>query len=97
MNQASTETESSLGELIKTRWLNPRRKRFWAIVIVLLYTLLGFFAAPMIIKNSVVELFQDDLGRVAQITKVEVNPYVLSLKVQGFQVSDKDDVKLLAF
>jgi hypothetical protein len=97
MNQASTETVSSLGELIKTRWLNPRRKRFWVIVMVLLYTLLGFFAAPLIIKNSVVDLFQDDLGRVAQIAKVEVNPYVLSLKVQGFQVSDKDDVKLVAF
>jgi len=97
MKQASTETDSSLGELIKTRWLNPRRKRFWAIVMVLLYTLLGFFVAPLIIKNSVIDLFQDDLGRVAQIAKVEVNPYVLSLKVQGFQVRDKDDVKLAAF
>jgi uncharacterized protein involved in outer membrane biogenesis len=97
MNQASTETGSSLGELIKTRWLNPRRKRFWAIVVILLYTLLGFFAAPLIIKNSVVGLFRDDLGRVAQIAKVEVNPYVLSLSVQGFAVSDKDDVRLVAF
>ena len=97
MNQATTETSGSLGELIKTRWLNPRRKRFWAIVLVLLYTLLGFFAAPLIIKNSVVDLFRDDLGRVAQISKVEVNPYVLSLKVQGFQVSDKDDVMFAAF
>jgi len=97
MNQATTETGISRGELIKTRWINPRRKRFWAIVVVLLYTLLGFFAAPLIIKNSVVGLFRDDLGRVAQIVKVEVNPYVLSLRVQGFQVSDKDDVRLAAF
>jgi len=95
--QTSSDTGNSIIELIKTRWLNPRKKRFWTIVIVLLYTLLGFFAAPLIIRNSIVDLFQDDLGRIAQITKVEVNPYVLSLKVLGFQVSDKDDVKLVAF
>ena len=97
VNQGSANSGNSVIELIKTRWLNPRRKRFWAIVIVLLYTLLGFFAAPLIIKNTVVNLFKDDLGRVAQIGKVEVNPYVLSLRVLGFKASDTDDVKLLAF
>jgi len=97
VNQGSADSGNSVSELIKTRWLNPRRKRFWAIVMVLLYTLLGFFAAPLIIKNTVVNLFKDDLGRVAQIEKVEVNPYVLSLRVLGFEASDTDDVKLLAF
>jgi len=95
--QTSSDTGNSNIELIKSRWLNPRKKRFWTIVIVLLYTLLGFFAAPVIIQNAVVNLFKDDLGRVAQIEKVEVNPYVLSLRVLGFEVSDTDDVKLLAF
>jgi hypothetical protein len=94
---ASTDSYKSLRDLIKTRWLNYRRKRFWAIVLVLLYTLLGFIAAPLIIKNSVVGLFRDDLGRVAQIAKVEVNPYVLSVKVLAFELSDKDDTRLAAF
>ncbi len=47
--QAATDGAQSIGEAIKTRWLNFRRKRFWAIVVVLLYTLMGFFAAPLII------------------------------------------------
>jgi hypothetical protein len=95
--QAPAENGQSFAKVIKTRWLNPRRKRFWAIVSVLLYTLLGFFAAPVFVKNSIIGLLQDDLGRTTQIEKVEVNPYVLSLRIQGFEVSDTDDVKLAAF
>jgi len=40
---------------------------------------------------------RDDLGRIAQIEKIEVNPYVLSVRVLGFKVNDKDDVNLAAF
>ena len=83
--------------MAKTQWLSPRRKRFWGLVVVLLYTLLGFFAAPRLIENVVIDLIQDDLGRLAHIQKIEVNPYVLSLRVQGFEVSDTDKVKLAAF
>jgi len=95
--QAPTDSSHSLSTVIKDRWLNPRRKRFWAILIVLFYTLMGFFVVPIIIKNSVIGLLQDDLGRVTSMEKVEVNPYVLSLRVQGFEVIDTDGVKLAAF
>ena len=95
--QTTTDSKNSVLDVIKSHWLNYRRKRFWAIVFVLFYTLFGFFAIPAIIKNTVVGMIQDDLGRVAQIGKVEVNPYVLSLKVQAFELSDKDEMRLLAF
>lgn len=39
-NMADKSTVKSMGEVIKTRWLSPRRKRFWAIVAILFYTLL---------------------------------------------------------
>ena len=84
-------------ETIKTRWLNYRRKRFWVLVAALLYTLLGFFAAPFIIKNTAVDFFRDDLGRFAQIGKVEVNPYVMSVRVLDFELHDKDDTRLVSF
>lgn len=90
------EAANTTGHNLERR-INPRRKRFWAIVLVLLYTLFGFFLAPYLIKNTVVNLFQDDLGRTATIGKVKVNPYVLSLEVQGFEILDKDNVKLASF
>ena len=40
-----SDTQAISG-VIRTKWLNIRRKRFWAIVLVLLYTLLGFFVVP---------------------------------------------------
>jgi len=97
IENASSDTSHSIGKLIKTRWLNPRRKRFWVMVVVLLYTLLGFFAAPLVVRNSVITLLQEDLGRPTQIETIQVNPFVLSLRVQGFEVSDTDGVKLAAF
>ncbi len=78
---------------LETRWFSPRRKRFWVILVVLLYTLLGFFAAPKIIRNQLTALLQDDLGRPTSIEKIEVNPFYLSLRVQGFELEDTDGVK----
>ena len=67
-------------------WLNPRRKRFWAVILVLAYTLFGFFAVPLLVKNGIRSVVEEDLGRKAQIDRVEFNPYVLSLRVQGFEI-----------
>jgi len=95
--QSSKDASQSAGKLIRTQWLNPRLIRFWLIVLVLLYTLLGFFAAPALIRNNVTALLQDDLGRVTHIEKIEVNPFALSLRVQGFELDDTDGVRLAAF
>jgi hypothetical protein len=96
-DKTANDTKPSIVEIIRTRWLSFRRKRFWVLFALLLYTVLGFFVAPLIIKNSVIDLFQVDLGRTAQVEKVEVNPFVLSLRVSGFEVEDKDDTRLAAF
>ena len=78
-------------------WFSPRRKRFWAIVAFLTYTLCGFFLVPVLVKNAAVDFFSSKLGREAVIEKIEVNPFVLNLRVTGFELKDKDDQRLLAF
>jgi len=93
----SNTASNSVVDVIKNRWLNIRRKRFWAIVVVLLYTVIGFFLVPYLIKSTLLDLFQKDLGRSAQVANVELNPYVLSLRIEGVEVSDTDDVKLISF
>lgn len=84
-------------DVIRTEWLSFRRKRFWAIVLVLLYTLLGFFVVPIVIKNVVTGIVEDDLGRTVQVEKIEFNPYTFRLGVKGLGVGDTDQVKLFAF
>ena len=88
---------NTLIEVLRTRWLNPRDKWFWAVIVVLFYTLFGFFAAPLIVKNSIIDFVLKDLDRTVLIEKVEINPYVLSLRVQGFEMDDIDGVRLAGF
>jgi len=80
-----------------TGWLNPKNKRPWLLLACILYTLIGFFLVPLLIKGSIISFIHDDLEREATIEKVEFNPYVLSLRVKGFEMRDKDTVRLAAF
>lgn len=97
MNSTSQKTKQTGTSSFRTLWLNPRRKRFWVVVLFLLYTLLGFFLAPWVLKNSIVDFIKDDLGREASIEKVEVNPFVLNLKIIGFDLKDTDGTRIAAF
>ncbi|MEH6357972.1 MAG: DUF748 domain-containing protein [Pseudomonadales bacterium] len=96
-DQADSSTAPTKSDEVKSPWLNPRRKRFWAIVIVMLYTLLGFLIVPVIVKGTVTRLIEEDLGRTAQIKVVQFNPYELSLRVLQFKMQDTDGVELAAF
>jgi hypothetical protein len=89
--------EQTFGMTLREKWLNPRRKRFWAIFAVLVYTVAGFFLVPLLIKNGIINSVRDDLGREARIGKTAVNPYLLTLRIQDFELDDRDSVKLVGF
>ncbi len=79
------------------QWLHPGGLRFWAIALMLAYTIGGFFLVPYLLKNGLVTYIEDDLGRSADINRIEFNPYVLSLRVTGFEIRDTDEVSLASF
>jgi hypothetical protein len=93
-DQPSVTIESSNGW---RNWLDPHRKRFWAAIVVVLYTLAGFFLAPVLLKSLIVNTARDDLGREASIERVRFNPFVLSLEISGFTLTDPDGVKHAGF
>lgn len=75
-----------------------RQKQVWAlVVVVVLYTVFGFFIAPQIIKSQGLKAIADNLGRQATLEKVLVNPYSLSLTLQGFELKDPDGTAFVAF
>lgn len=78
-------------------WLDYRRKRFWAVITILLYTLAGFFLVPMLVSHLVVKNARDSMDREAVIGPVHFNPYVLSLQVEGFELKDRDSENLFSF
>jgi len=89
-----TQTERKSGW---RTWTNPRRKRFWATVLVILYTVSGFLLVPVAVESLTIGTLRDSLGREATIERVRFNPYVLSLEVNGFAMADPDGVTLVEF
>ncbi|MDX1380281.1 MAG: DUF748 domain-containing protein, partial [Xanthomonadales bacterium] len=95
-NTPNGSSESGFARL-RDRWLSPRRKRFWAIVLILVYTLFGFFAVPPLLKSATIDALREQTGREATIGEIRYNPYVLSLEVNDFALQDTDGASLAAF
>ncbi|NMT64967.1 DUF748 domain-containing protein [Marinobacter orientalis] len=85
------------GGYLRTKWASPRRLRFWLLVLVVLYTLLGFFALPWIIQSVAVSTVQEDFGRELRIESVQTNPYMLTLRIDGVELDDTDNRQLLGW
>ena len=78
-------------------WISPRRKRFWLIISVGLYSLLGFFVVPAVLQNQIVSQVDQQLNRSASVEKISFNPYALSLNIHGFNLADRDGASLASF
>ncbi|MCZ6802114.1 MAG: DUF748 domain-containing protein [Nitrospirae bacterium] len=66
-------------------------------VVTLVYTVSGFFIAPLIIQSQIIGQIQQNLGVQAFVREVAFNPYELSLSVKGFEIQDKHHEPLVGF
>ncbi len=82
---------------LRTGWASPRRVRFWLLVLIILYTLLGFFALPWIIQYLAVNFAEKDFGRELRIEMVQANPFTLTLQIDGVELDDTDNRQLLGW
>lgn len=85
------------GGYLRTRWASPRRIRFWLLMLLLLYTLLGFFGVPWIVQYLAVNTAQEDFNRELRIEAVHANPYTLTLRIDGLALDDTDNRLLLGW
>lgn len=77
-------------------WLSPRRKRFWGLVLVGAYTLLGFFVVPWALQTQLPSLAQEYLKRDARVAEIAFNPWMLRLQATELELIDTDGTNLLA-
>ena len=72
--------------------VSSRARRWWIVAVVLvgLYTLLGFFVLPPIVKSQAQKRLSSELGRPVTIGKVRMNPYALSLTLEKFDIRERD-------
>jgi hypothetical protein len=77
--------------------LHYRRKWVSLALVLLLYTLGGFFLVPIVLNNLIVDMVRQDLGREASFEKIHFNPFHLTLKADGFKFVDSDGELLVQF
>lgn len=64
---------------------------FWTIIFLIAYTIIGFFILPPIIKIISINKIEENLNRQVSIDKIKLNPYALSLRIDGLSVKEKNE------
>lgn len=59
-----------------------------ATAVVVVYALLGFFLAPWLVERTATNAARDNLGAELTLQKVSVNPFVLSLQIDGLELDE---------
>ena len=64
--------------------------------VIVVYALLGFFLAPCLVKNNATNAVRENLGTELKLQKVSVNPFVLSLQIDGLELDEPNGDPFLA-
>ena len=74
-----------------------RKLLYWALGLVLGYTVVGFLVLPPIVRAVAVKQLRQQLGREVAIRSLRLNPYVLSATVRGLLIKDPDGQPFLSW
>ncbi|TGN99298.1 DUF748 domain-containing protein [Burkholderia sp. USMB20] len=91
MASADKETVPStlhaLGGVARSR--RTRRIGLGVLIFLVLFGLLGFFAAPPLIRHIAEQQLSQQLGRPSTVQRVALNPYTLNLEADGVHVGER--------
>ncbi len=68
-----------------------------SLAVLLIYTLMGFFLLPYVLKRQLKQYVQEDLNRKVQIADIRFNPYIMTLDISGLNLKEADGEPLLGF
>ncbi len=74
-----------------------RKLLFWAIGLFLVYTIVGFFVLPPIIRSVAVKQLSQQLGREVTIQQVKLNPFAFSATIRGVLIKEKNGAPFLSW
>ncbi len=73
------------------RWAGQHRRKLWtAGVLLVIYTLTGFFFVPWLVQKLAVDTVRERFGSTLTIDAVAFNPYVLGLRIDGLLMRDPE-------
>jgi uncharacterized protein involved in outer membrane biogenesis len=72
--------------------IKPRLKKILIGIIIffVVFTLVGFFVLPPILKSILIKQLSQNLHREVTINQIKVNPYTLSITARGLLVKDRE-------
>ncbi|KAF1029624.1 MAG: hypothetical protein GAK40_00391 [Burkholderia plantarii] len=76
-----------LGGLLSAR--RTKRAAFVIVVLLVVVGLLGFFAAPPLIRHFAEQQLSRQLERPTTIARIALNPYTLRLEADGIQIGER--------
>lgn len=74
-----------------------KRLGLWFVALILVFGVLGYFAAPPLLKSVLVEQLSRELNRQVSIDDIAISPYALSAKIVGLAVKAEDGREIVAF
>ncbi|MBR8058700.1 DUF748 domain-containing protein [Burkholderia dolosa] len=77
----------ALGGVARSR--RTRRIGIGILIFIVLFGLLGFFAAPPLIRHVAEQQLSRQLDRPASIQRIALNPYTLNLEADGIHVGER--------
>ncbi|WP_261525802.1 DUF748 domain-containing protein [Burkholderia multivorans] len=80
-------TLHALGGVARSR--RTRRIGLGILIFLVLFGLLGFFAAPPLIRHVAEQQLSEQLGRPATIRRIALNPYTLNLEADDIHVCER--------
>lgn len=77
----------------------PLHKRWtlWLLVLLALYTLLGFLVLPWWLERALPAQFEERMGWTASVAQVSANPFAVSVSVRDLAASDAGGEPVLSF
>lgn len=64
-----------------------------ALVALVLFTLIGFFVVPPVLKAILIKKLSENLHREVTIQEITSNPFILSVKVRGLSIKEREGPK----
>ena len=70
-----------------------RKLEIIIIACLAIYSLVGFIIIPIAVKSILPDKLEETLNRRVFLRDVSLNPYTLSLSLEGFQLKEKNSDK----
>ena len=75
----------------KTSVMSRHQKVLIGIAVAfLLYSIIGFWIVPTVLKNTLEKKLSEDLKRSVSIETIQINPYLLHIAINNLLVENRD-------